>query len=621
MDDWWPLAYPNPDYRQWVIEEWERRVSIAIETQSAIEPMEVEVACKDGSKKNILWGFSNIGQQNLAFGLDLTARKQAESALRSSEKKFRVIADSAPIAIIVSEAASGQEQQVLYLNPTFTELFGYTKGEVPSVEAWWPLVYPDQKYRHEVRQRWNKAVEEAIRNKSQTEPQEALVTCKDGRQRNIEFRLASTGDLNVVIGTDFTERRLQEQELEQYRLHLEEMVKVKTKELLEAKEAAETANLAKSNFLSNMSHEIRTPMNAILGFAHLLQRNMEDPVQLDMLSKINHSANHLLNIINDILSLSRIEAERLELELTPFKIVDTLNHVRIIMTEHIEAKKLPLFYEIDPQLTALTLIGDPLRIGQILLNYLSNAVKFTERGCITLRAKLEAEQDDAVMLRFEVQDTGIGISEEQQAKLFEPFVQAEASTTRKYGGSGLGLVISRKLARMMDGDTGVISTPGQGSLFWFVVRLKRMKRNLDPAVQQQASGRDTRIRSNAAILLADDEFNQEVAKMLLEARGLVVEVANNGVEAVQKVKAKSFDLILMDVQMPLMDGLEATRVIQKMTEGKNIPIIAMTANAFEEDRKRCVEAGMSSFLSKPIQPALMYEELARWIPQNEIREE
>ena len=206
-----------------------------------------------------------------------------------------------------------------------------------------------------------------------------------------------------------------------------------------------------------MSHEIRTPMNVILGFTYLLERDLKDPGQLDKLDKIGSSTKHLLSIINDVLSLSKIEAELVELEQIPFKINDTLNHVRAIIIEQIELKKLQLRYDIDPRLSGLTLIGDPLRIGQILLNYLSNAAKFTEQGHITLRGKLEEEQDYRVKLRFEVQDTGIGISMEQQSKLFQPFVQAEASTTRQYGGTGLGLAINRRLAQLMAGSTGVTS--------------------------------------------------------------------------------------------------------------------------------------------------------------------
>jgi len=388
-------------------------------------------------------------------------------------------------------------------------------------------------------------------------------------------------------------------------------------ELHRLKASADAASKAKSDFLSNMSHEIRTPMNSIIGMTHLALQAAPDARQRDYLEKIYHSGQHLLGIINDILDFSKIEAGMLELSRVCFMLDALMRNVEAQLGTAAAAKGLGFDIEIDPVLMR-PLCGDSLRLEQVLLNFAGNAVKFSERGRITMRARLAHAFGPEVLVRFEVEDRGIGIDEQALPHLFTPFQQADQSATRRHGGTGLGLAISRQLAELMGGQVGVRSAPGVGSTFWFTARLAlddaaggRSGAVLGAGLGASPAPSGARLDGCALLLVEDNAFNQQVARELLELSGAAVEVANNGEEALAAMGRRRFDCVLMDVQMPVMDGLEATRRIRAEPALRDTLVVAMTANAGVDDRARCLAAGMNEFLAKPVVPELLAATIAR----------
>lgn len=590
-------------------EQFENNAKVLIEKPITFETQHRR---KDGSMLEVEINAKSITLDHQTYiyasSRDITERKKIENALKASEIRFRSIIDMSPVPMALND----NQQNITFLNSSFTQTFGYDLNDIPTLAKWWQKAYPDPIYREWVINTWNDALQKAQANNVHFTPIEFIIQCKDGTKKTVIVSATvaeSIENTHLVILHDITERKENEVIM------------------LKAQKAAESLAKSKSEFLANMSHEIRTPMNAIIGLSKLaLNKEMPSEIR-DYLEKINTSSESLLGILNDILDFSKIEAGKLVIEKTNFNIVVMLRTLRNLFVSHAENKNLQFHVDIDVAIPS-NLIGDVSRLQQILSNLLGNAIKFTQQGEITLKLELLETDDSMVKVRFSVRDTGIGISVPDQEKLFKPFSQVDTSITRRFGGTGLGLAISHNLLQLMGSHLQLDSVLGQGTTFFFdlsfnVASNKSQKMVAPKNAMQYAGGLSEKLQKKAQslkstrILVAEDNLiNQQVIREFLKLSGVEVEIANNGLEALQCLKNNTYDLILMDVHMPDMDGTEATKQIRQQSIYTSLPIIALTAGVTMEERENCINSGMNDLINKPINPEELVAVLSYWITKS-----
>ncbi len=542
-----------------------------------------------------------------------------EESLRQSENQYRVLVEQAADAIVTTNSAGN----IVNWNRGAEQMFGYKEEEAIGRAV--AMLLPErflERHRAGVARLFSGAAPRGA-----GKPVEGVALRQDGREFPIELSHAlwSGGDERFItsIIRDISERKQAERQRKEHREQLEELVRLRTEELSSALEVAKLADQTKDEFLANISHELRTPLNAVIGMAGLAQAMSGDAKQRGYLDRIVASGKHLNRLIGDLLDLTKIAAGHMTFESITFSLRGLIERASSVMAPSAAEKGLGFGYSIDPAVPEV-LIGDPLRVEQILLNLMSNAIKFTSAGRVELHVRLAGGDAQRVCLDLEVEDTGIGIKPEELERLFSPFSQADSSVSRKYGGTGLGLAISRRLAQMMDGDLSVSSRAGGGSTFRARICCGLGDAANLPLEQALAEGAMPQRYAGVTILIVEDQpINREIVEALLGAVGIRSRTATDGRQALELLLAAGpagYDLVLMDIQMPIMDGLTATRALRSRNEFAALPIIGMTAHTMEHEQQIGLDAGMSDHIGKPFDNQTFYRTLAKWIPRAKQQE-
>lgn len=582
-EQWWDLTFFSNEEGQ----VFKKRVCDIASGKIKVnpKPYERKLRCKDGSMKWIEWRDS-LGANNnfVSVGIDITDWKKTEEIKIQSD----TILKSLDSMLLVSD----KDGNIIYSSPSVEKMLGYKVKDIMG-DKWWKLTYENQQEAQQVK---NAIYNYVFFNKSDfTDISKRKIKTANGDYKWIEWQLSKGANGTYIsIGTDITQRIATELELKK------------------AKDSAEESLKVKNEFLANMSHEIRTPLNAVIGFTDLLLETQLNPEQRMHLETMRNSGEILLSLINDVLDLSKLESNKLKIEEIPFDLHKSFNNVLKLMKLRADEKRISLDLKIEPN-TPIHVLGDPTRIEQILLNLIGNAVKFTNKGSVQVTLKQLHETEDTSEIYFEVRDTGIGIVSNKINTVFGAFSQAKSDTSRIYGGTGLGLTIVKKLVGLLNGVIKVESIFGEGSVFKITLPLKKDLAYVHLVETEPDFSMDEPLEL-AILLVEDNKTNQLLAKTRLERWKCTVEIANNGIEGVKKAQQKMYDLILMDIQMPVMDGYEATKIIKNDISKKasQIPIVAMTAYATNVDINRAKNAGMDDYIFKPFKPKELYKILEKY---------